>query len=327
MQRVFLFALTVAVLATLAARADEPVIKQLYGAGAHAYFAKNYKEAHELLSTAAASKTDDPRVFYFRGLAQWQLGRPDEAKQDFEKGANLEATATDDLYSVDKALERIQGKPRLAIEDARLVAKNKAAKKRITEKEERYNRIRSNEPNILEGLTPPAKTPAPKKAEPAEPDDSAPKKADPPKEGAAKEGAAKEGAAKEGAAKEGAAKEGAAKEGTAEFDPLRENPLPVTPRKSVAGGPKPAAKTVEPAPAKEPESKPAEPKVAEKPMPKEDAPRPASPPGKKATTALARIIGKVAQQYVEDAAQAVPRLPLPSVGSPPAPPVPPKPKE
>jgi hypothetical protein len=253
--------------------ADEPVTRQLYGGGVHAYFAKDYKEAFDLLSTAVASKSEDPRVYYFRGLAQWQLGRPDEAKADFTTGADLEATATDDLYSIDKAMERIQGKPRLAIETARVAARNRAAQKRLKEDELRFNRIRSNEPNILEGVKPPpkvpAKTPEPPKANPSSP---------PP-------------------------------EGTAEFDPLREARLPVAPAKAapakeLAGDPKPAPKAVEAAPAKEPEPSPVEPKVVAK-AKADPAPRPASPPGKKATTAMARIIGKLAQQYVDEMAESI----------------------
>src|SRR5437660_1096966 len=103
-------------------------------------------------------------------------------------------------------------------------------------------------------------------------------------------------------------------------------PMSPRSRKAVAGDAKPAAKTVEVAPAKEPAAKPAEPKVAEKPATKEDAPRPSSPPGKKATTALARIIGKVAQQYADDAARAVQDL-QGAAASPPAPAVPSKPKQ
>ena len=122
MRRVLLPALVTAFLASLSAAADEPATKQLSGGGVHAYFAKEYKEAHKLLSDAAATKTEDPRVYYFRGLAHWQLGRPDEAKADFATAAHLEATASDDLHGIDKALERVQGKPRLLSEDARVAA-------------------------------------------------------------------------------------------------------------------------------------------------------------------------------------------------------------
>ncbi len=287
MRRVLLPALVAALLANamsanlvsvnLAAAADEPVTKQLYGGGVHAYFAKEYKEAHELLSTAVAGKTEDPRVYYFRGLAQWQLGQPDEAKADFTTGADLEATAADDLYSIDKALERIQGKARLLIETARVTARSKEAARRLTENEKRFNRIKANEPNILEGVKPPAKAPA--------------KTSEPPKANATTEPPKTEGTA----------------EGTAQFDPLREAAPPVTPRKvAAADDSKPAPKTVEAAPAtpKEPAPAPAEPKVVAK-AKADPVPQPSSPPGKKATTALARIVGKMAQQYAEEMADSI----------------------
>ncbi len=288
----------------LAAGADEPVTKQLYGSGVHAYFAKEYKEAYDLLSTAIGNKSQDPRVYYFRGLAQWQLGRPDEAKADFKAGADLEATAGDDLFNIDKALERIQGKARLQIQDARQVARANAVQRRLTEEERRYNRIRDNEPFILQGVAPPAKAPA-KKGEPVAPE-AAPKKADPPKANPASEPAKNEPAKNEPAKNEPAAAEP-----TSEFAPLRKARLPVTPRKAAAAEPKLAA---EPKPAADPEPKVAEPKVAEPKLaaakPKDDpAPRPASPSGKKATTALARIVGKLAHQYAEETAKSFQEFP------------------
>jgi hypothetical protein len=247
MRRVLLPALVAALLANamsanlvsvnLAAAADEPVTKQLYGGGVHAYFAKEYKEAHELLST----------------------------------------TAADDLYSIDKALERIQGKARLLIETARVTARSKEAARRLTENEKRFNRIKANEPNILEGVKPPAKAPA--------------KTSEPPKANATTEPPKTEGTA----------------EGTAQFDPLREAAPPVTPRKvAAADDSKPAPKTVEAAPAtpKEPAPAPAEPKVVAK-AKADPVPQPSSPPGKKATTALARIVGKMAQQYAEEMADSI----------------------
>ncbi len=266
--------------------ADEPVTRQLYGSGVHAYFAKDYKEAYDLLTTAIGNKSQDPRVYYFRGLAQFQLGRPDEAKADFKTGADLEATASDDLFNIDRALERVQGKARLLIQDARQEARAAAVKRRLTEEERRYNRIRDNEPNILEGVAPPAKAPA--KAEPP--------KANPASEPAKKEPPAKEPAGKEPASSEPTASEPATEEPGGDFARLREARLPRAPKKAIAAEPKAEPKAAEP--------KAGEPKVAAQPK---DVPvaRPASPPGKKATTAMARIVGKLAQKYIEDTAQAI----------------------
>ena len=169
------------------ARADEPVVRQLYGSGVHAYFAGQFKAAHAFLTQAAASESQDPRIYYFRGLVYVRLGRPDEAKLDFAKGALLEETATDDIYGVDRALERVQGKTRLEIELARLKARNSAAKKRISRAKARYNRIEENErKGILEGVPssrskPPTKEPQPPKVDNPKVDNP---KVDPPKKAA-----------------------------------------------------------------------------------------------------------------------------------------------
>jgi tetratricopeptide (TPR) repeat protein len=291
MRRFFFLALACAAAAPVGlpilkdSAADEPVTQQLYGGGVHAYFTKQYAEAHDLLNTAVDNKTEDPRVYYFRGLARWQLGRPDEAKQDFEAGATLEATASDDLYNIDKALERIQGKPRLAIEDARRAARNVAARKRITEKERRYNRIRANEPNILELPSPPTQAPE-KKAEPPAGDNGTPAKTD-----------------------EGAPKTAEPATATDDADILSEKLTPLTPRKVVGGSPKPAVPVV----SKEPEPAPNEaggnePKVAAKAK--------APPPGKKAIPALARILGRMVEDYANEVVNSVPTIPAPGDASP-----------
>jgi hypothetical protein len=190
-----------------ASRADEPIAKQLYGSGVHAYFAGQHKQAHEFLTSAIESKSEDPRVFYFRGLSLWQMGRPEQAQKDFATAAMMEATAADDVYSVDRALERVQGKARLAIEQARVTARKVATQKRQREEELRFNQIRENEPRILELPKSPAKSPG-KTVEP--------KPADEPKEDP-------DGDPKDAPAKGG--KE-PVKDGGAAFDPFKEASLP-----------------------------------------------------------------------------------------------------
>ncbi len=108
------------VLASAFCLADEPDIGRLYDEGVYAYSAGQYEKAHEFFSAAVEGKTSDPRVYYFRGLAYWQLGRPAEAKQDYAEGARLEAASAGSTSGINLALSRVQGKPRLAIEAARL---------------------------------------------------------------------------------------------------------------------------------------------------------------------------------------------------------------
>ena len=54
------------------ARAQDGVLSQLYGNGVHAYFAGDFVKAHDLLSSAIAGGSRDPRCYYFRGLAYWE---------------------------------------------------------------------------------------------------------------------------------------------------------------------------------------------------------------------------------------------------------------
>ncbi|HVX15147.1 MAG TPA: hypothetical protein VHC22_28400 [Pirellulales bacterium] len=131
------------------ARAQNEVLNELYGSGVHAYNSGSYLEAYNDLTMAVRSGSQDPRVFYYRGLSYMRLGRPQEAQVDFKKGAALEMADTDRFYPVSKSLERIQGQARSQIEryrsSARLVAYQTRERKRF----ERYQRIRKNEPNVL----------------------------------------------------------------------------------------------------------------------------------------------------------------------------------
>ena len=101
------------------ASAQEKVLKQYYGNGVHAYYSGNYAEAYDLLSKPINAKIEDPRPYYFRGFALMELGRPDQAEKDFKDGAALELKDTTGRFPVNFALERCQGKARLALENAR----------------------------------------------------------------------------------------------------------------------------------------------------------------------------------------------------------------
>ncbi len=106
-------------------RAQDVVSSQTYGAGVHAYFAGDYRRAYDLLTSAIGpnSTSRDPRMYYFRALTFLRLGREDEAKQDFQQGAKLEATITAQTYDVPKSLERVQGADRQQLEQYRVTAR------------------------------------------------------------------------------------------------------------------------------------------------------------------------------------------------------------
>lgn len=145
------------------------VLNELYGSGVHAYNSGSFRTAYDDLTMAIRSGSRDPRVYYYRGLAYLRLGRPQEARADFNKAAALEMSDNDHFYPVSKSLERIQGSSRLQIERARANARLVAYRTRERGWYERYQRIRKNEPNVLAPPDEAAKLPAPNKpAPPAE---------------------------------------------------------------------------------------------------------------------------------------------------------------
>jgi hypothetical protein len=152
-----------AVLLTTAAVAREDAILAVaYGNGVHAYYAGDYQRSYEELSTAIDGGTQDPRTFYFRGLAALRLGRLDEADADFALGASAEAAGRGG-WTVGRSLERIQGEPRLLLEKHRV----RARMARLQQREAivrhyplpetvRSDAERSRRPENLPGLPTPA---------------------------------------------------------------------------------------------------------------------------------------------------------------------------
>jgi hypothetical protein len=150
--------------------AQDAVLGEMYGRGVHSYFAGEYAHAFEQLTTAIQGGSKDPRVFYFRGLSYLKLGRPQEAKQDFKTGADLESRDINKFYNVSKALERVQGPGRIELEDQRVAARMTLMDKAEKLRKARYEAIKREESRVLrqQELTPPepAKTAEPA-AEPA----------------------------------------------------------------------------------------------------------------------------------------------------------------
>ena len=140
--------------------AQDSVIAEIYGYGVHAYFSGDYQEAHDYLTTAVDQGSRDPRVYYFRGLSYSRLGRPDEAKMDFEKGAQLETGGADRVYPVGRSLQRVQGKLRLSVETHRRVARLVALKRNMKMQAERYEQLQNAEGEVLRDPNRPAPTKA-----------------------------------------------------------------------------------------------------------------------------------------------------------------------
>ena len=129
--------------------AQDAVLGQKYGYGVHAYFAGDYLKAYGQLSAAIEGGSKDPRAFYFRGLAYLKLGRAQEASMDFQKGAELESKDVNKFYNVAKALERVQGQARVALEDHRVEARMAALEEAEKVRKIRYEAIQKEEARVL----------------------------------------------------------------------------------------------------------------------------------------------------------------------------------
>ncbi len=100
--------------------ADDPRAEELYGDGVHAFYRGDYSRAIQSFDVATAYGSLDPRVYYFRGAAKMRQGRRDEARFDFQYGAQLEAAQG--RTDVGRSLQRLQGSDRLLLEQYRRAA-------------------------------------------------------------------------------------------------------------------------------------------------------------------------------------------------------------
>jgi tetratricopeptide (TPR) repeat protein len=147
-----------------------PALATGYGNGVHAYNEGDYQCSYDELSRVIEAGSNDPRVFYFRGLAALKLGRTDEADADFQQGANLEADGVGGRV-VSRALERIQGCDRLKLEQFRSQARVAAVQRDREAIRQRYSDIYEAEPEVLRRRRPepvePVPAPAAKETKPA----------------------------------------------------------------------------------------------------------------------------------------------------------------
>jgi hypothetical protein len=104
--------------ASVASAQYPPVALESYGRGVHAHFSGDSVLADQYLTHAIEANPGDPRPYYFRALNRLKLGRIPEARSDFGDGSMLEAKSPGQ-YAVGRALERVQGPNRLALEKYR----------------------------------------------------------------------------------------------------------------------------------------------------------------------------------------------------------------
>jgi hypothetical protein len=163
------------VLATIGAapraRADDAALESIYGSGAEAYFTGDYVRAFNLLNAAVQAGSHDPRVFYFRGLAETFLGRAPDAQRDFQQGAQLESSEAASVVDVGRSLERVQGPTRLLLERYRAAARLAAVAERERQRVLRYGNVRPApvRPRLLAPQSAPAGGAAPPAMVPAQP--------------------------------------------------------------------------------------------------------------------------------------------------------------
>jgi len=102
---------------------EEPLaVRNAIGDGIHAFHMGDFGRSYDELTNAIEAGTDDPRSYYYRGLAALRLGRTSEAEADFTTGADREL-ATGSMRRVSQSLERVQGTDRLTLERFRARAR------------------------------------------------------------------------------------------------------------------------------------------------------------------------------------------------------------
>ena len=118
--------------------AQDP-LDEMYGQAVHSYFRGDSMLASDLLTEVIDAGSLDPRAFFFRGLTQ-SYGGADMNNPDFERGAQLEIEGKK-VVNIGKALERVQGPVRIAIEKARAKARLASRARQLEIQRTRYEEM------------------------------------------------------------------------------------------------------------------------------------------------------------------------------------------
>lgn len=100
-------------------RKDPDLALRQYDAGVSAYRAGRFADAEAVLTKAAFNDPTDARIWYFLGAARWQLGKPDEAREDFKQGGEREKGRSVSSRAITQSLTPIQGAFRGELDAAR----------------------------------------------------------------------------------------------------------------------------------------------------------------------------------------------------------------
>jgi len=141
---IFIFALLIP-----RAVAQDTQHQALYGQGVHAYYRGDYESSVRYLTATISKNTDDPRSYYFRGLANAKLGNDEASLADLKKGAAIEALDDRGIYQISTALQRIQGQTRRQIETLRKQARLDLAAEEKKRLQARYEKQQRDEVAVL----------------------------------------------------------------------------------------------------------------------------------------------------------------------------------
>lgn len=121
--RVFV-AIAFSLLLSAVAESAGPEARKLFGQGVHSLYQGRLFEAIENFDIASIDLPQDPRIYYFRGVAKMRIGQTGDAIFDFQRGAQFEALLG--RRDIGRSLQRIQGYERIQIERYRLAARKLA---------------------------------------------------------------------------------------------------------------------------------------------------------------------------------------------------------
>jgi len=122
------------------------ILAETYGQGVHAYNGGRLTEALDFFNLAIDNGSQDPRVYYYRGIVSYVSGRPEEAEKDWNSGAVIEALRGPNL-SIGRSLARFQGTGRLKLEQIRQTARLKVLAEANARSKQRYGEIQRTPEN------------------------------------------------------------------------------------------------------------------------------------------------------------------------------------
>jgi hypothetical protein len=99
--------------------ADAPI---LYSRGYGLYWTGEYRRALVYLRAAAALDPADARYLYYEGLAEWNLGETEKARQTLARAVQVQRQGKMGPDVIEAALERLQGPIRSQLRDAMRLA-------------------------------------------------------------------------------------------------------------------------------------------------------------------------------------------------------------